>query len=334
MMAQTGFTRKKVESLTLGERLKKLRTDSRMSLPDIAKATKIQAKYIEYLENGEYEKLPADVYVRGFLRSYARYLNVEEQSFLRLYDGERNIQVNLGREKAPAIHPKTLSMFSFVVTPRSLLVALIVLIIGGVFIYLYQEFQSFAAVPRLVITDPAPGTVVQQSEIALHGKTDKGAQVTLNGEPVFVGSEGEFSEKLTLQQGLNTVTLVAVNRFNKEKIVTFSLEAQYAVSDPGQSGDLAARVAEGETFFIEVSSKDDKTSMTIEADGETVFQGVLPKGEKRRIEAKDKIFISSQNGENVFVSFRGAPVEPLLPAPGKADKIFFTGLGKNTEEGV
>ena len=97
-MAQSGFTRKKVESLTLGEKLRKLRTDFRMSLQDVSKATRIQVKYLESLENGAYEQLPADVYVRGFLRSYARYLNVDERAMIKLYDRERNIKVNLGQE--------------------------------------------------------------------------------------------------------------------------------------------------------------------------------------------------------------------------------------------
>jgi len=37
-MANDGFTRKKVESLTLGEKLKKLRGDFRMSLSEISKS--------------------------------------------------------------------------------------------------------------------------------------------------------------------------------------------------------------------------------------------------------------------------------------------------------
>jgi len=54
-------------------------------------------KYLEYLENGQYEKLPAEVYVRGFLRSYARYLNIDEQALVKLYERERNIQANLSQ---------------------------------------------------------------------------------------------------------------------------------------------------------------------------------------------------------------------------------------------
>ncbi|HLC95251.1 MAG TPA: helix-turn-helix domain-containing protein, partial [Patescibacteria group bacterium] len=131
-----GFTRKKVESLTLGEKMKKLRSDFRMSLSEVSKATRIQIKYLEYLEEGQYEKLPADVYVRGFLRSYARYLNIDEQVFVKLYERECNIQTNLGRDVArKTFHVKNLHISSFSVTPRSVMVACIFLVVGGAFFY-------------------------------------------------------------------------------------------------------------------------------------------------------------------------------------------------------
>lgn len=222
------FTRKKVESLTLGEKLKKLRSDFRMSLAEISKVTKIQVKYLEYLENGQYEKLPAEVYVRGFLRSYARYLNVDEQALVKLYERERNIQTNLGRVIAKkTFNFKNLNIPSFVITPRSLVMVMIFLLVGGAFFYLYREFQSFAGEPRLVILSPTAGAVVETSEITVTGKTDKDARVSINNQPVFVGSDGEFSDKLILQPGMNTVTVVTINSFNKEKSETLLIEARY-----------------------------------------------------------------------------------------------------------
>ncbi|MEK9174337.1 MAG: helix-turn-helix domain-containing protein, partial [Patescibacteria group bacterium] len=69
MMVEANFTRKKIQSLTLGEKLQKLRGDTHVPLTEVARSTRIRVRYLEYLENGEYEKLPADVYVRGFLRN-------------------------------------------------------------------------------------------------------------------------------------------------------------------------------------------------------------------------------------------------------------------------
>jgi transcriptional regulator with XRE-family HTH domain len=228
-MVQSGFTRKKVESLTLGEKLRKLRMDFRMSLQDVSKATRIQSKYLEALENGAYELLPADVYVRGFLRSYARYLNVDEEALVKLYERERNIKENLGQDHPSRPTSHGFTPLSFVITSRTLIVSLIGLLVFGAFFYLYREFRSFAAEPALVLLEPQNGAVVEDEEIVVRGKTDKGAQVTLNDQNIFVDNDGLFSDKLFLRAGMNTITVRTTNRFNKEKVVTYTIESRRPV---------------------------------------------------------------------------------------------------------
>ena len=56
-----------------------------MSVDDVAKVTKIQARILERLEGGKPEGLPADVFVRGFVRSFARCVGLEEAEALRRY---------------------------------------------------------------------------------------------------------------------------------------------------------------------------------------------------------------------------------------------------------
>jgi len=56
-----------------------------MSVDDVAKVTKIQPRILERLEGGKPEGLPADVFVRGFVRSFARCVGLEEAEALRRY---------------------------------------------------------------------------------------------------------------------------------------------------------------------------------------------------------------------------------------------------------
>lgn len=231
-MVQSGFTRKKVESLTLGEKLRKLRNDFRMSLHDVSKATRIQEKYLESLETGAYDKLPADVYVRGFLRSYARYLNVDEQALVKLYERERNIQENLDRENH--VPPKTNSFapLSFVITSRSIVVGCIFLLVFGAFFYLFREFKSFAAEPQLVVLEPQSGAVVETQEVMVRGKTDKGSRVTINDQSIFVDGDGAFTDTIVVRSGVNTILIRTVNRFEKEKSAVLSIESRYVPAVP------------------------------------------------------------------------------------------------------
>lgn len=56
-----------------------------LSLADVAKITKIQPRILERLETGKLEGLPADVFVRGFVRSYARCVGLDEGEALQRY---------------------------------------------------------------------------------------------------------------------------------------------------------------------------------------------------------------------------------------------------------
>lgn len=56
-----------------------------MSLDDVARVTKIQPRILERLETGKLEGLPAEVFVRGFVRSFARCVGLDEREALRRY---------------------------------------------------------------------------------------------------------------------------------------------------------------------------------------------------------------------------------------------------------
>jgi hypothetical protein len=61
------------------------RAHRRMSLEAVAKVTKIQPRILERLEAGKLEGLPAEVFVRGFVRSFARCVGLDEGEALRRY---------------------------------------------------------------------------------------------------------------------------------------------------------------------------------------------------------------------------------------------------------
>ena len=56
-----------------------------LSIEDIARVTKIPERSLRQLEAGQFEELPADVFVRGFLRSYARVVGVNPDEVVRRY---------------------------------------------------------------------------------------------------------------------------------------------------------------------------------------------------------------------------------------------------------
>ena len=65
--------------------LRQGRASRGMSLEAVAKVTKIQARILERLETGRFDGLPADVFVRGFVRSFARCVGLDEAEALSRY---------------------------------------------------------------------------------------------------------------------------------------------------------------------------------------------------------------------------------------------------------
>ncbi len=69
----------------LGETLRKARLDKKITFEDAERVTRIPRKYLEALELENFGILPAPVYARGFLRSYASYLGLEPRDLLPFF---------------------------------------------------------------------------------------------------------------------------------------------------------------------------------------------------------------------------------------------------------
>jgi len=69
----------------LGETLQRARLARGVTLQEAERTTRISRRYLEALENENFGLLPAPVYARGFLRTYARYLGLEPGDLLPLF---------------------------------------------------------------------------------------------------------------------------------------------------------------------------------------------------------------------------------------------------------
>lgn len=77
----------------IGEQLRKAREAKGLSISDIEKATKIQSRYLEAIENNDFDKLPGDFYVRAFIRQYAQIVGLDGKELLSQYQGEVSNEV-------------------------------------------------------------------------------------------------------------------------------------------------------------------------------------------------------------------------------------------------
>jgi cytoskeleton protein RodZ len=75
---------------SFGERLKREREMREVSLDELTKATRISQRFLEALENEDWKKLPGGVFGRGFVRTIAGYLGLDEETLLGEYDLARS----------------------------------------------------------------------------------------------------------------------------------------------------------------------------------------------------------------------------------------------------
>jgi cytoskeletal protein RodZ len=76
----------------LGEFLRRERELRHISLDDVAERTKISRRYLEAIEQGRYDRLPGETFVRGFIRSYARFVGLDPEDTLLRYNQARVVQ--------------------------------------------------------------------------------------------------------------------------------------------------------------------------------------------------------------------------------------------------
>jgi cytoskeletal protein RodZ len=76
---------------SVGGRLRRERELRGMSVEEIARATRIPLASLERLEADRYDDLPGEVFVRGFLRAYARAIGIDCEEIVALYSSARRV---------------------------------------------------------------------------------------------------------------------------------------------------------------------------------------------------------------------------------------------------
>jgi hypothetical protein len=82
----------------IGNSLREARLRQQLDFVDAEQATKIRSKYLRALEEEQFNVLPAETYVKGFLRNYAEFLGLDGQ----LYVDEFNSRYVTGEDEPPA----------------------------------------------------------------------------------------------------------------------------------------------------------------------------------------------------------------------------------------
>ena len=71
-----------------GAILRQLRDKKNLSVPEVASQMRLDPRIIEALEKDDYGSFPADTYIRGYLRNYAKLLGIDGDEIISVYESE------------------------------------------------------------------------------------------------------------------------------------------------------------------------------------------------------------------------------------------------------
>ena len=91
----------------IGNSLREARYRQQLELSEVELATKIRARYLQALEEESFDALPAQTYVKGFLRTYADYLGLDGQLYVDEYNSRYSVGEDEPREPVVARRTST-----------------------------------------------------------------------------------------------------------------------------------------------------------------------------------------------------------------------------------
>ena len=165
-----------------GERLKRERELREVTLEEITSATRIGPRFLEALENEEWEKLPGGVFNRGFVRSVARYLGLDEENFLAEYDLAHGPIVQPVQEHSAnhfSSRPKWIPFVAFLV----FVFVVGAIVTGGIYAWRYYKLHRAAQQSTDVPASTPAAATLPNNSVALAVLPIEASHAALDAAP-------------------------------------------------------------------------------------------------------------------------------------------------------
>ena len=260
----------------LGTILRETREARGISLDEVAQETRIRLRFLEALEEARYDALPTPVHVRGFLRNYAIFLDIEPEPLINRYKASRQVvsdipleqQVRPELDKTPAPPLETLDdeLDSHPV--------------------FFRPLGSKLQTPAWFSSDIMIGGFVLLALLAI--VIWAGSRFVL---PAITGSQETETPiaQTTLTQSVPTAASVIV------------LSPTSTSMAPGQEATLPPIVS---SLLLEIKVVQ-QSWLLVEVDGQTVQEGMAEPGDLFSWDGADLIKLRTGNGAGLDVTLNG-----------------------------
>jgi cytoskeleton protein RodZ len=288
----------------LGAYLKKNRDQRGVSLEEMAANTKINVSIISYLEEDRFDKLPAPVFVKGFIRSYLNYLGVNPKEAVLFYE-----LISGGKPKKDQIlspvsvekeddQKQAEKVYNIRLSQRGLI---IVISIATLMILTLMYLIIF----------PSSDTS-SSDEISEYRKRMllRMAPTTVTTPPAIVQEEQKVVDEKSVEQKPVEQKVIEPKPV-EQKVVEQKLVEQKP-AEPAQKIIIKAK----KDLWVKVQIDNGKT-----------FDFLLRSGNTRKIEAQKELKILIGDASGADIEYQGQLIKDLGQA-GHTKSLVFPGLGK------
>lgn len=130
---------------SFGQYLQAIRTNKRISLETVSQETRIQLDTLQQIEEEDHENLPDEVFVKGFLRAYAKAIGADGGEAVRRYERRLSVHRKVAQSEAALLHSRKKFWTRLLLS----LGALALLIVGSILtISLFLEPTTPVSVPE------------------------------------------------------------------------------------------------------------------------------------------------------------------------------------------
>ncbi len=268
-----------------------------VSLEEISSATKIALRFLDAIEREDFSKLPGGIFSRSFIRSYARYLGLDEERAVAEFQLAARPQTDFDLHRMAAGNATAARPGSR--TPLIGTAVAIVLLVGGYLLFRYAARTAEAPVtasPTVVTPKPVP----PPASAAPMASADATALPGVNAATGQVAAGSASGTPTTAPPGA-----VPNPPAGPPAGVTSTPQPSPQTAPPagtktGADSDLVLQVA-----------ATDRAWVAVDADGKTVLQRVLNPNEVETLKAHKSFDVTTGNAQAVILTLNGETLKPL-----------------------
>lgn len=208
----------------VGEVLAETRVKQNIPLEKVSQITRIRTEFIEAIEENRFQDLPAEPFVKGFIRSYARFLSLDPETILALL--RRDFKTGEKGKIVPRQFIKSISRKKNWVGPHLTAIISVSFVVTLIIGYAGLQWWRLRQPPPLEVFAPEENSIVQKN-VTVRGKTDLDAVVFVDAKPVAISQDGEFETSVFYANNGNyVITVRAEDRHKRATVIQRSVKVE------------------------------------------------------------------------------------------------------------